>query len=31
MNDARMIVLKNPHWVMEEQPKETIDALMNFL
>jgi len=30
--DATMIVLKNcGHWVMEEKPKETTDALMKFL
>jgi pimeloyl-ACP methyl ester carboxylesterase len=30
--DAKMIVLPNTgHWVMEERPKETTDALMNFL
>jgi pimeloyl-ACP methyl ester carboxylesterase len=30
--NAKMIVLKNcGHWVMEERPKETIDALMKFL
>jgi pimeloyl-ACP methyl ester carboxylesterase len=30
--DVTMIVLKNTgHWVMEERPKETIDALMKFL
>jgi pimeloyl-ACP methyl ester carboxylesterase len=30
--DAKMIVLPNTgHWVMEERPKETMDALMNFL
>jgi pimeloyl-ACP methyl ester carboxylesterase len=30
--DAKMIVLKDTgHWVMEERPKETMDALMNFL
>jgi pimeloyl-ACP methyl ester carboxylesterase len=30
--NATMVVLKNTgHWVMEENPKETIDALMNFL
>src|SRR5271167_2871903 len=30
--NATMIVLKNcGHWVMEEQPKETTDALMKFL
>jgi pimeloyl-ACP methyl ester carboxylesterase len=30
--DATMVVLKNcGHWVMEEQPKETTDALMKFL
>jgi pimeloyl-ACP methyl ester carboxylesterase len=30
--DARMVVLPNTgHWVMEERPKETMDALMKFL
>jgi pimeloyl-ACP methyl ester carboxylesterase len=30
--DATMIVLKGSgHWLMEERPKETIDALMKFL
>ena len=30
--DATMLVLKNcGHWVMEEKPKETTDALMKFL
>jgi pimeloyl-ACP methyl ester carboxylesterase len=30
--DARMVVLKNTgHWVLEENPKGTIDALTNFL
>jgi pimeloyl-ACP methyl ester carboxylesterase len=30
--DVTMVVLKNTgHWVMEERPKETIDALMKFL
>ena len=30
--NAQMVVLKNTgHWVMEENPKETIAALMNFL
>jgi pimeloyl-ACP methyl ester carboxylesterase len=30
--DATMIVLKKcGHWVLEEQPKETMDALMKFL
>ena len=30
--NATMIVLKNTgHWVMEEKPKETTDALVNFL
>jgi len=30
--DATMVVLKNTgHWVLEENPKETIDALMKFL
>jgi len=31
-NDATVIVLKNTgHWLMEENPKETIDALVKFL
>jgi pimeloyl-ACP methyl ester carboxylesterase len=31
-SDATMVVLKNTgHWVLEENPKETIDALLNFL
>jgi pimeloyl-ACP methyl ester carboxylesterase len=31
-SDATMIVLKNTgHWVLEEDPKETTEALMNFL
>jgi pimeloyl-ACP methyl ester carboxylesterase len=31
-SNATMIVLKNTgHWVLEESPKETTDALMNFL
>ena len=31
-SDATMVVLKNTgHWVLEEDPKETTDALMNFL
>lgn len=31
-SDATMVVLKNTgHWVMEENPKETTDALMKFL
>ncbi|HXM92932.1 MAG TPA: alpha/beta hydrolase [Candidatus Dormibacteraeota bacterium] len=31
-SDATMIVLKNTgHWVLEEQPKETTDALIKFL
>jgi pimeloyl-ACP methyl ester carboxylesterase len=31
-SNATMIVLKNTgHWVLEENPKETLDALMNFL
>ena len=30
--DATVVVLKNTgHWVLEENPKETIDALMKFL
>ena len=30
--DATMVVLKNTgHWVLEENPKGTIDALMKFL
>jgi pimeloyl-ACP methyl ester carboxylesterase len=30
--NTRMLVLKNTgHWVLEESPKETTDALMNFL
>ena len=30
--DAKVIVLKNTgHWVLEEQPKETTNALLNFL
>jgi len=30
--NATMVVLKNTgHWVMEENPSETIDALMKFL
>jgi pimeloyl-ACP methyl ester carboxylesterase len=30
--DATMVVLKNTgHWVLEENPKETIEALMKFL
>src|SRR5580692_11427620 len=30
--DAKVVVLKNTgHWVLEEQPKETTDALLNFL
>ena len=30
--DVKFVVLKNTgHWVMEESPKETIDALVNFL
>jgi pimeloyl-ACP methyl ester carboxylesterase len=30
--DATMVVLKNTgHWVLEENPKETTDALMKFL
>jgi pimeloyl-ACP methyl ester carboxylesterase len=31
-NDATVIVLKNiGHWMMEENPKETMDALLKFL
>ena len=31
-SDAAMVVLKNAgHWVMEERPKETTDALLKFL
>ena len=31
-NDATVIVLKNTgHWLMEENPKETMDALLKFL
>jgi len=30
--DATVVVLKNTgHWVLEENPKETTDALMKFL
>jgi pimeloyl-ACP methyl ester carboxylesterase len=30
--DVTVIVLKNAgHWILEEQPKETTDALKNFL
>jgi pimeloyl-ACP methyl ester carboxylesterase len=30
--NAKIIVLKDcGHWVLEEKPKETTDALMNFL
>jgi pimeloyl-ACP methyl ester carboxylesterase len=30
--NATMIVLKNTgHWVLEENPKETTEALLNFL
>ena len=30
--DATMVVLKNTgHWVLEENPKETTEALMKFL
>lgn len=30
--DATMVVLKDcGHWVLEEKPKETTDALMKFL
>jgi pimeloyl-ACP methyl ester carboxylesterase len=31
-NDATVIILKNTgHWLMEENPKETMDALVKFL
>jgi pimeloyl-ACP methyl ester carboxylesterase len=31
-SDATVIVLENTgHWVLEERPKETTDALMKFL
>ena len=31
-SDAKVVVLKNTgHWVLEENPKGTTDALMNFL
>jgi pimeloyl-ACP methyl ester carboxylesterase len=30
--DAKMVVLKNiGHWVLEENPKETTEALQKFL
>jgi pimeloyl-ACP methyl ester carboxylesterase len=30
--DVQIVVLKNSgHWVLEEQPKETTDALVRFL
>ncbi len=30
--NVKVIVLKNTgHWIMEENPKETADALLNFL
>jgi pimeloyl-ACP methyl ester carboxylesterase len=30
--DTQIVVLKNTgHWVLEENPKETIEALMSFL
>jgi len=30
--NATMIVLKNTgHWILEENPKETTDAIMKFL
>jgi pimeloyl-ACP methyl ester carboxylesterase len=30
--DATVVVLKNTgHWVMEEQPEQTSDALLKFL
>jgi pimeloyl-ACP methyl ester carboxylesterase len=31
-SDVTMVVLKDTgHWVLEERPEETIDALMKFL
>jgi pimeloyl-ACP methyl ester carboxylesterase len=31
-NDVTVVVLKGTgHWISEERPKETTDALMNFL
>jgi pimeloyl-ACP methyl ester carboxylesterase len=31
-SDAKVVVLKDTgHWILEENPKETTDALMNFL
>jgi len=31
LRDAKVVVLKNTgHWILEENPKETTDALMNF-
>jgi pimeloyl-ACP methyl ester carboxylesterase len=31
-SDAKVVVLKNTgHWVLEENPKGTTDALINFL
>ena len=31
-NDAKVVVLKNAgHWILEEQPAETMDALVRFL
>lgn len=31
-SDVTVVVLKNTgHWLMEERPKETIDALIKFL
>jgi pimeloyl-ACP methyl ester carboxylesterase len=31
-NDVRVVVLKDTgHWISEERPRETTDALMNFL
>jgi pimeloyl-ACP methyl ester carboxylesterase len=30
--DVKVVVLKDAgHWIMEERPKETIEALVNFL
>jgi pimeloyl-ACP methyl ester carboxylesterase len=31
-NDATVVVLRDSgHWVMEEKPKETMEAVLNFL
>jgi pimeloyl-ACP methyl ester carboxylesterase len=30
--DVTVVIVKNSgHWILEEQPKQTADALMNFL